>query len=45
MRKKISWSLTNIHGCFHETLLPGSKFSKQLLLSLSGPLTSERNKI
>lgn len=41
--KKVSWPfLTNIHSCFHETLLPGCKFSKQFLLSLSGPLTPER---
>lgn len=34
--------LTNIHGCFHETLLTGGKFSKQLLLSLSRSLSSEK---
>ena len=40
--EKQSWPfLTNIHGCFHEALLPGGKFSEQLLLSLSRPLTSE----
>jgi len=45
LRKKGELSvLTDIHGRFHEALLPGGKFSKKLLLSLSGPLTSERKK-
>lgn len=43
--KKRGWLLTNIHGRFHETLLPGSELSQQLLLSLPGSLTSKRNNI